>query len=139
MTPTLILDCSIAMAWCFEDEETEATNEIQDRLIIESAVVPSVWPLEVVNVLTISERKKRIESAKSQEFVELLFGLKIQLDILDSRQSFHRIPPLCRTHSLTSYDAAYLELALRTRLPLASLDSDLRRAASKLGIPLLGR
>ena len=139
MTPSLIVDCSITMAWCFGDEATVETARIQDRLIAEAAVVPSHWFLEVVNVLVFAERHKRIVVADATTFLHLLGGLDIQVDHEASARAFSDVLPLCRSHSLTSYDAAYLELAMRRQLPLASLDDALRIAAKRLGIQVLGK
>ena len=139
MKPTLIIDCSITMAWCFADEGTEATAEIQNRLTTEAVLVPAHWPLEVGNVLAMAEKRKRISVADSTEFVRLLGALDIQVDEETSARVFDYVLPLSRSHALTSYDAAYLELALRRRLPLASLDDDLRRVATSLGIQVLGK
>lgn len=139
MKPTLIIDCSIAMAWCFADEGTGETAEIQDRLITEAAIVPAHWSLEVANVLAMAEKRNRISIADATEFVKLLGALDIQVDEETTARVFDHVLPLSRSHALTSYDAAYLELALRRRLPLASLDDDLRRVATSLGIQVLGK
>jgi predicted nucleic acid-binding protein len=137
--PTLILDCSMAMAWCFADESTPETVRIQDRLAAEAAVVPAHWFLEVTNVLAMAEKRKRISPADSSQFVQLLSLLDIQIDEESSRRAFHHLLPLCRSHGLTSYDAAYLDLLLRRQAPLASLDDALRQAAISLGMPVLGK
>ena len=139
MTPSLIIDCSITMAWCFADEATVETARVQDRLIAEAAVVPSHWFLEVVNVLAMAEQRKRIAAADASNFLHLLAALDIQTDHETSARAFDHLPPLCRSHGLRSYDAAYLDLAVRRRLPLASLDDDLRQAAITLGIQVLGK
>jgi predicted nucleic acid-binding protein len=139
MTPTLIVDCSITMAWCFSDETTKETAEVQDRLITEAAIVPAHWQLEVVNVLVMAEKRNRISAQDADGFLLLLRGLDIQTDSETATRVFDHVLPLCRTHSLTSYDAAYLDLAIRLQLPLASLDEALRRAASSAGIQLLGK
>jgi len=139
MTPSLIIDCSITMAWCFADEATVETARVQDRLIAEAAVVPSHWFLEVVNVLVTAEKRERIASADVTSFLHLLAALDIQTDHETSTRAFDHLPALCRSHRLTSYDAAYLDLAVRRRLPLASLDDDLRQAAIGLGIEVLGK
>lgn len=138
MKATLIIDCSITMAWCFADEGTEYTAHIQDRLIAEAALVPAHWVLEVTHVLAMAEKRKRISAADATEFVKLLAVLEIHIDNDASARAFRHILPLCRDHSLTSYDAAYLDLALRQQLPLASLDEDLCRAATSLGVEVLG-
>lgn len=138
MTPAIVIDCSLTMAWCFEDEVTVATIEVQNVLIAEAAIVPSHWALEVANVLLVAERKQRISAARSARFVHLLGEFDIQFDHETPSRAFEHIVPLCRNHGLTSYDAAYLELALRYHLPLATLDDDLRRAATDLGVKLCG-
>lgn len=139
MTPTLIIDCSITMSWCFADEANEESARIQDRLVAEAALVPAHWYLEVANVLAMAEKRKRISTADSTHFLQLLGMLDIQFDHSFADRAFDLLLPLCRAHNLTSYDAAYLDLAMQRQLPLASLDDDLRRAASSLGIVLLGK
>jgi predicted nucleic acid-binding protein len=139
MTPGLIIDCSITMAWCFADEATTETAQVQDRLIAEAALVPEHWFLEVVNVLAMAEKRKRISAVDATNFLRLLATLDIQTDHETSARAFDHLPPLCRNHGLTSYDAAYLELAVRQRLPVASLDDDLRQAALALGVQILGK
>lgn len=138
MTPSLIIDCSMTMTWCFPDEATEESARIQDRLEQEVALVPAHWFLEVANVLAMAERRRRISASRSDEFVQLLRFLEIEVDDDVSGRAFDHLLPLCRAHKLTSYDAAYLDLAVRRRLPLASLDEDLRAAAEELGVSLLG-
>jgi predicted nucleic acid-binding protein len=139
MKPTLILDCSIVMAWCFADESTPETVLVQDRLAAEAAVVPGHWFLEVTNVLAMAEKRNRISADDALQFIQLLSCLDIQVDEEASRRAFDHILPLCRTHGLTSYDAAYLDLQLRWQLPLASLDDALRKAATSLGMQVLGK
>lgn len=139
MNASFIIDCSLTMTWCFADEATPASTAVQDRLVAESALVPAHWFLEVANVLAMAERKSRITSIASLEFVRLLHALAIELDHEASTRAFDHLLPLCRTHKLTSYDAAYLDLAVRRNLPLASLDDDLRAAAKSLGVVILGK
>jgi predicted nucleic acid-binding protein len=139
MTATFVVDCSVAMTWLFQDEATAATRKLLDRLEAESALVPAWWFLELTNVLAIAERKGRITQAATSEFVSLLATLDFELDVEAPHRAFDHLLPLCRTFGLTSYDAMYLDLAIRRQLPLATLDDDLRRAAKKTGVPLLGR
>jgi len=139
MKPALVLDCSMTMAWCFADDSTPETAAIQDRLASEAAVVPAHWFLEVVNVLTMAEKRRRISPDDASQFLQLLSVLDIQVDEEASRRAFDHILPLCRSHGLTSYDAAYLDLVIRRQLPLASLDDALRQAVASLGMPVLGR
>lgn len=133
----LVLDCSIAMAWCFEDEATEFTDSLLELLIEGNAKVPVIWHLEVANVLAISERKGRTNQAKITQFLQLLNDLPITIDTKTGEKAFTDVLTLARTNRLTSYDAAYLELALREGLPLATLDEGLKRVALKLGVATL--
>lgn len=133
----LVLDCSIAMTWCFEDEVTEFTDSLLELLVEGSAKVPSIWPLEVVNVLAISERKGRTNQAKMTQFLQLLGDLPIKVDAKTGEKAFTDVLTLSRTNRLTAYDAAYLELAMREGLPLATLDEELKRVARKLGVDTL--
>lgn len=139
MSGPFVIDCSIAMAWCFGDEATPKTAALLDRLDDDSAVVPAHWFLEVTNVLAMAEKRKRISAAQSSAFLSMLRTLEIFLDADTATRAFDQVLPLCRKHGLTSYDAAYVELALRRQLPLASLDAQLRTAAKHLGVELLGR
>lgn len=126
------LDCSLTMAWCFEDEATPYSESVLEALAKSEAIVPPVWCLEVANVLLVGERKKRLTPAQSTRFVELLQGLPIALDA-DVRP-LGDLLGLAREQRLTSYDASYLDLAVRTGLPLASLDGDLLAAADRYGV-----
>jgi predicted nucleic acid-binding protein len=134
-----IIDCSITMTWCFGDEATPASFAVLDRLERETALVPSHWYLEVTNVLAMAEKRKRITAAESDEFLTLLATLDIAVDEEPASTAFPKLLPLCRTHQLTSYDAAYLELAVRRQIPLASLDNDLCACARELGVIVLGK
>jgi len=138
MTATFIIDCSITMSWCFADEGSDASTKIQDRLVAETALVPAHWFLEIANVLAMAEKRNRITPADSTEFLRLLRTLDIEVDGEASDRAFDHLLPLCRSHRLTSYDVAYLDLALRRQLPLATLDDELRAAAVNLGVAVLG-
>lgn len=126
------LDCSLTMAWCFEDEATPYSESVLEALAEGKAVVPPIWSLEVANVLMVGERKKRLVPAQSLRFVELLQSLPITLDA-DIRP-LGELLGLAREQGLSSYDASYLDLAVRTGLPLASLDGDLLEAADRYGV-----
>lgn len=139
MNATLIIDCSITMAWCFEDESTPKNLAVLDRLADEAALVPAHWYLEVSNFLAMAEKRRRITTAKSMEFLTYLGTLKFEIDHEVFGRAFDQLLRLCRAHGLTSYDAAYLDLALRRGIPLASLDDELRVEAKSLGIALLGK
>ena len=133
-----VLDCSTTMAWCFDDEATPYTDSIRDQLADMRAVVPSLWPLEVANVTLVGERRKRLDEARTLRFFALLDGLPIIIDDETSGKAFGEIVRLARAHHLSAYDAAYLELAIRRGLPLASLDVKLKTAAKAAGVVLFG-
>ena len=137
MSAAFVLDCSIAMAWLFHDEATSKTAALLNRLVTETALVPSWWFIEITNVLALAERKGRITPAQSDAFVANLGKLGIERDDEAPDRAFTHLLALCRTHGLTSYDAIYLDLAVRRSLPLATLDQDLRRTGEKLGLRIL--
>jgi predicted nucleic acid-binding protein len=129
-----VLDASVAVAWCFEDEATKFTEGILDLLTAGAeALVPSIWPLEVANALLAAERRNRIALAQVTALLQRISGLPITVMQIDSRQAFEQILPVARQQGLSHYDAAYLELALRRGLLLATLDEQLRRSAKVTG------
>ncbi|BDI29917.1 ribonuclease VapC [Capsulimonas corticalis] len=132
-----IIDCSLTMAWCFEDEATPESRALQDRLESEDAVVPSIWPLEVANVLLVGERRGRLTQADVTQFITILQSLPINVDHAAEGVVFGQVLALARAHRLSVYDASYLELALRRNLALATFDRELRQAAQTLGVVLL--
>jgi predicted nucleic acid-binding protein len=137
MSAAFVVDCSVAMAWLFHDERTPKTAALLRRLASETALVPAWWFIEITNVLALAERKGRIAQAQSDAFIADLGKLGVERDDEAPDRAFSSLLPLCRTHQLTSYDAIYLDLAIRRNLPLATLDDDLRKAAKKLGVRLL--
>jgi predicted nucleic acid-binding protein len=139
MTAKFVVDTSIAMSWFFEDETTIATQRLLEDLSSKTALVPAWWFLEIANVFAVGERRRRVSAAQIDDFVKVIEGIRIEVDDEASNRAFSHILPLCRTHALASYDAIYLDLAVRRRLPLATLDEPLRKAAKKLGVKLLGK
>jgi predicted nucleic acid-binding protein len=133
----LVLDASVALGWCFKNEATEAVDRVLERLATEAAYVPAIWHLEIANVLALGERRRRITPARSAEFIALLETLAIVVDEETPSRAFGRVLDLAREERLTAYDAAYLELAMRLGLPLASKDSDLCDAAQRVGVSVL--
>jgi predicted nucleic acid-binding protein len=131
-----VLDCSLTMAWCFDDEATPYTDSIRDKLSEVRAVVPTLWPIEVANATIVGERRKRLHEARSRRFITLLESLPIAVDDETGSRAFGDISHLARTYQLSAYDAAYLELAIRRGLPLACLDGKLRTAATAAGVLL---
>ncbi len=133
----LVIDSSITMAWCFEDEKTSYTESILDALSAQSvAVVPALWPFEVLNVLVFAQRRKRMTQAQALRFWRELQSFSISIDERHIGHSSLEVMSLADQHQLTAYDAAYLELALREGLPLATLDEELRKAAKSAGVPI---
>lgn len=129
-----VLDCSITMSWCFEDESTKEADEILNRLAHSKAIVPTIWPLEVANVLLLAKKKGRISNLQSVNFIDALSALPIIVDSNTTARAWHSIYVLAEQTELTIYDAAYLELALREKLPLFTLDKSLLKAAKIMGI-----
>jgi predicted nucleic acid-binding protein len=139
MSAAFVLDSSVTLTWLFKDESTRQTGMLLDQLELQSAVVPALWLLEVANVMVIAERKRRISSDESDEFIGELTRLNIEVETELADRVFTHILPLSRERQLTSYDAVYLDLALRRQLPLATLDESLRKAAKKAGVQVLGK
>ena len=136
-TDGFVLDCSVTMAWGFDDEATPYTNGVRDLLATVRAVVPTLWPLEVANATIVGERRGRLDQARSQRFLTLIRQLPIDIDDQTSEKAFDDTMHLARAHPLSAYDASYLELAMRRGLPLACLDGKLKAAATAVGVPLL--
>lgn len=132
-----VLDTSVTMAWCFPDEETPETRALFARMRTSAAVVPIIWPLEVANVLLIGERRQRLTQAHVAQFIQLLHTLAITVDAGAAMDALSSVVALGQSHSLSAYDASYLELAIRQRLPLATRDARLRAAATRAGVSLL--
>ena len=137
-TRRFVLDASVAVAWCFEDETTKFTEGVLDLISAGAeALVPSIWPLEISNALLVAERRKRIALAKVTALLHRIAGLPIHVTRTESKQAFEQILPMARQQGLSQYDAAYLELAVREGLALATLDRELQRAAKATGVELV--
>jgi len=135
MTP-LVVDCSVTMAWCFEDECDELADTVLDRLADGEAWVPSLWPLEVANVLIAAERRRRLTAADSARFIELLMGLPIVVDDRSHERALSQVLAAARQLGISVYDASYLELAMRLGATLATRDTQLSAAAASAGVPV---
>ena len=133
----LVLDCSVTMAWLFQDEATDysesALKALEDGSV---ARVPTLWPLEVSNVLLVGECRRRISAVQTNGLLEVLRGFDIQVDGETTVQSSGATLHLARHHGLSVYDAAYLELALRRGGRFATLNKKLRAAAKASGASL---
>jgi len=131
-----VIDNSVVMSWCFEDETNHYTESVLESLENAEAVVPAIWPLEVGNVLLVAERKKRLSPAAAVRFLELLDGLPISVEQETPARMLKEIVSLARKHGLTTYDASYLDLAMRTGAPISTLDKSLIKAAKKCKVPI---
>lgn len=134
---SFVLDASVALAWCFIDEWAPETQMMLDRLSEEAAFVPSHWYIEVANGLAIAERRRRIAGAETAVIVDMLSGLPIEVDASTGQRALTEILDLVRREGLTTYDAAYLDLAMREGLPLATRDSKLAAAARRASVEVL--
>ncbi len=135
MPKGFVLDNSVVMSWCFEDESNSYTEAVLESLEGKEASVPAIWPLEVGNVLLVAERRKRLSVASVTRFLALLSGLPIVVEQETPERMLKDIVSLARTHALSTYEASYLDLAMRLDLPLATLDSSLMKAAKKCKVP----
>ena len=133
----IVVDASVALAWCFPDEGSEYADAVLLALEGQPVLVPAVWPLEVANAVVVAERRKRITQPEVRRFVELLEGLMIHQDSLPVAGSVSNILPLAREYGLSAYDASYLEVAIRRNAPLATMDRELERAGRKAGVEVL--
>ncbi len=133
----LVLDASAALAWCFVEERTPASQALLDRVAAAGAVVPPLWHLEVGNILLAAERRARVSLAQVTDAIDSLARLPIEADRADAAQRGREALSLARLHRLTVYDACYLDLAMRRALPLATLDTELQRAARASGVALI--
>ena len=109
----IVIDASVALAWCFPDEVSAYADGVLVALEDQRIIVPAVWPLEVANALLVGERRKRIRLSEVRRFVELLKGLDIVVDAQPVADTVSNVLPLAREYDLSSYDAAYLDVAIR--------------------------
>lgn len=135
---SLVLDSSVTLAWLYSDEATPAVLSLFEQVIWEGAFVPSLWIFEVANSLTMAVRQKRITASDRNDSLADLASLPIEADREAEGRAWRETAQLADRHNLSIYDAAYLELALRRRLALATLDSELSRAAKADGVLVLG-
>lgn len=134
---SFVIDNSVVMAWFFEDEASDYTVSVLESLTKYDCIVPSIWPLEVANTLLVGERRGRTTEAKAARFITLLNSLSIQIDPETTRHALLDTLQLARENHLSSYDAAYLELAMREGVPIATQDKALKKAAKKCGVELI--
>lgn len=135
---SFVVDSSVALSWCFADEHTPATLALLERVGEAGAVVPQHWPAEVLNGLTMAERRQRIDTDTRRRLADFLRDLPLAIDPETTVQLWGATQRLAERFRLTVHDAIYLELAQRRRLALASLDRELCSAATTLGVTVLG-
>ncbi len=136
-TRPFVLDCSVTVSWAFEDQAGGYPDHVLDLLGAGNALVPGHWSLEVSNVLLVAERRGRITQSDAGRFVELLRHLPIPADQDTSARALRETLLLARATSLSAYDAAYLELAMRLGLSMATQDAALVAAAQALGVEIV--
>lgn len=129
-----VLDGSVSLAWLFHDEQDPYADAIVAKLPAVEMLVPRLWHLEIANVLLMGERRKRCSQADTTAWLSFLSGLPIVVDPATEARAWTDTLALARQHGLTAYDAAYLELALRESVPLATLDAKLEAAATAVGV-----
>lgn len=136
MVDHFVVDNSVVMSWCFKDETDNYADAVLEKLTGASAVVPSIWPLEVVNVLIVAERQKRLSESDSLRFLTLLSQLPIIVEY-ERPETMTELLALARSNNLSSYDASYLNLAVRKGVPIATLYNKLIEAATRIDVPIL--
>jgi predicted nucleic acid-binding protein len=132
-----VLDNSVSMRWCFEDTASQYSDDVLEQLLVgHEGHVPVLWMYEVVSVLAKAQRIGSITAERAHEFLEDIRSLDITVDEESPSHIFGDVRALAFHHALSGYDAAYLELAVRKEIPLATLDEELRKAAYSAKVPL---
>jgi predicted nucleic acid-binding protein len=133
---SFVLDGSTALAWCFTDENSAYADAVARKLPRLGALVPTIWHLEVANAMVVGERRGRCDRGDTLKWTAFLSALSISVEEHSGSRVFNEVVDLARGQNLSTYDAAYLELALRRGLPLATLDDPLKEAALAAGVGL---
>ena len=133
-----VVDASVTLAWCFADETSDLADRVLDHLEHDEALAPAIWPLEVANGLRTAERRGRLDLADLSHVRGLLISLPVHVEAVALDAALGEVTEIARRLELTAYDAAYLELAARRGLALATVDDRLRRACERAGVELVG-
>ncbi len=133
-----VIDASVTLAWCFEDEASGDADAVLDRLEREAALAPAHWPLEVANALRSAERRGRLDVAELPRLRAFLTALPVEIAPVELSTATGGVLEAARAHDLSAYDAAYLHLAAIRGLPLATADARLRSACARAGVALVG-
>ena len=137
MRRSFVADASVAIAWIHPAQATAETEATLDALAAgDSLVVPALWPLEVANAITVLRRRRKLTAEEARTAIEIIRELPAAIDHEAAAVAFTRLVDLASEFELTIYDATYLELAIRRRLPLASNDAAMKRAAIRSGVDL---
>ena len=135
----IVVDASVALAWGIPDEASDYADAVLLALEDHTLIAPAIWPIELSNALIVAERRERLKPDHIERFVTLLETLPTRLDFQGVAHTAHAVLPLARAHQLSAYDATYLELALRERAPLATLDTTTCCAANSCSQPSTDR
>ena len=137
--PSLVLDNSVAMRWCFKDgsdSDLSYADKVLDRLADTTFLVPNLWHLEAANVIARAQKRQWLTIEQMQQFLDLVLQLPLKVDLETAKKAMAETFTLANAHNVSVYDAAYLELALRHHVPLATLDLALRKAASSVNVTI---
>ncbi len=137
MISAFVIDNSVVMSWCFKDETSQYADAVLDLLSDSTAIAPSIWPLELVNVLLVAERRKRLKQADSIRFITLLSQLPIIVENERPEKVMKDLLALGRANNLSGYDASYLDLAMKKDCPIATLDKKLIEAARTVDVTIV--
>ncbi len=132
----IVIDASVALAWCFPDEASDYADFVLLAVENQTVIVPSIWAVEITNALLVGQRRKRIRQPEVRRFIELLKDLSVVEDRQAFADSVSNVLPLAREYDLSAYDAAYLDVAVRHEMPLATLDGALQKACTLAGIKI---
>ena len=135
---SFVIDASVTLPWCFDDEATAYTEGLLNRCAAgEEVMVAAVWPLEITNGLLYARRRGRVTAERVEQFLTQILRFRIQVEPFTTQQAVREVRQVAQAYQLTAYDAAYLALALRFQLPLATLDAELITAAQAAGVSLV--
>ncbi len=136
---SFVLDASVTLGWFFEDQATAFSEDVLNRLTSgDDAIVCAIWPFEIANSLAVAERRRLTAAMRIEQFVVVLRDLPIAVDLQGYERATGETLQLARKQRLSAYDAGYLDLAMRSRLPLATVDKAMKRAARSVGVDILG-
>jgi predicted nucleic acid-binding protein len=118
----IAVDASVALAWCFPDEASDYADSVLLAVENQTVIVPAIWAVEITNALLVGERRKRIRQPEVRRFIDLMSSLSVFEDGQPFADTVSNVLPLARDYDLSAYDAAYLDVAVRHEIPLATLD-----------------